>query len=291
MNINILLIFVILIIISYCILFTLNKKKYNETFTDSYDVDYDPYDYQYASISNVIYKNNKVIKNDIKQILSNLPKGLPKKILDIGCGSGSYTNEFKNNNFKVIGMDRSSNMIKKANIENPSCEFINKDIINNNSIEDTYPYIYIGHNVLNLNTHDEIVKIIKNCKKIIDKNGCLICHISDNKEMDIFPREYSQFYKNNGNNKDIDKVSFTYFKKFRYDRWFSPKKNIPNKYYQYEKITLENNKERIKRTDLTILPKNKTIDIITKNGFKLHKVVDNRFKHQKDNIIIFVNKN
>ena len=179
-------------------------------------------------------------------------------------------------------------MIKKAKIENPSCEFLRGDAINSDTIKsNSYPYIYLGHNVINLNNHDEIVQIIQNCKKWLVKDGCLICHINDEKDLDLFPREYSQFYKNNGHNKDIDRVSFTYFKKFRYDKWFAPKKNLPNKYFQFEKITLENSKERVKRTDLTIIPKTKLIDIIKKNGFKLHKAIGNRFKHQKDNIIIF----
>ena len=120
-------------------------------------------------------------------------------------------------------------------------------------------------------------------------NGVLSLHVSDNKNPDIFPREYSQFYKDNSKNEDIKKVSFTHFKTFRYDRWFTTKNNMKNKFHMYEKILLPNTKERIKRTNLTILPYEEIEKILNNNKLKLFKKIKNRFNHQYDDIFIFNN--
>ena len=94
MNINFIIIGLILIVVLYSIINYYNNSiekffsKSVENFeeekqnNDIYKVDYDPYDSQYAVISNIIYKDDKVIENDITQILDKIPK-IYLKILDM----------------------------------------------------------------------------------------------------------------------------------------------------------------------------------------------------------------
>ena len=43
--------------------------------------------------------------------------------LDIGCGTGNYTNEFQKSGFNFIGIDPSEKMLKKAKIKNPHIDW------------------------------------------------------------------------------------------------------------------------------------------------------------------------
>ena len=129
-------ILIITIIFLGCLTFSMYKKNVKiENFKDLYNIEYDPYDEQYASLSNIIYNDQKVIKNDVQQIINSIPNYIEKRILHIGCGCGNYTKEFKNNNYKIIGVDRSKNMLKKATIEHSDCDFIRGDAINSDTFE------------------------------------------------------------------------------------------------------------------------------------------------------------
>ena len=48
------------------------------------------------------------------------------RILDIGCGKGTFTQILKRRNNYVLGMDISPTAIKKASIKYPECEFLVK---------------------------------------------------------------------------------------------------------------------------------------------------------------------
>jgi len=289
----------ILIICLICLILIILLKQRNnfenyllfENFKDKYNIENDNYDKQYVDICNIIENDKKCIKNDIKNINKYLKNDIPKKIVDLGCGTGHYTNGFLETGYEVIGVDKSRNMLEKATIENPRCDFIRGDIKNNNLFENNTLYnIFIGKNVLNLNTYSDIVEIIKNVSKWIIKGGNIIVNMYDENNMNkIFPREYSQYFKNkNKKNDGINDVTFTHFKKFRYDTWI---KNISkNKYDLFEKIVLENGDNRIKKQELTILPKTKLIDLFIQNNFIIKNVIKNRYKYIKNNLLIFQKK-
>lgn len=48
-----------------------------------------------------------------------------KKVLDLGCGYGFYTNYFKSIGANVIGVDASKAMLALASQRYPSCDFSN----------------------------------------------------------------------------------------------------------------------------------------------------------------------
>ncbi len=71
----------------------------------------------------------KNIKNEEKKIFKNLISKkhvTNKRILDIGCGTGDYTQLIDKNN-KFFGVDITSNMLKKAKQKIPNGNFVQAD--------------------------------------------------------------------------------------------------------------------------------------------------------------------
>lgn len=53
-----------------------------------------------------------------EQLIHHLKPTKSGKYLDIGCGTGNYTNELQNNGFQFIGIDPSKQMLEKAKLKN-----------------------------------------------------------------------------------------------------------------------------------------------------------------------------
>ena len=261
-----------------------NKIVY-EKFIDKYNIESDDYDKQYVDICNIIENDKNKIENDVNEILKKING---KKIYVFGCGTGHYTSQFLKNNYSVIGIDKSRNMLEKASIENSKCEFIRGNIKKKTLFKDNeLNNIFIGKNVINLNSHSDIIDIIRNIGKWIKKDGNVIVNVYNENKLDkIYPRQYSQSFVNNNSHKDgIKNVTFTYFKKFRYDTWM--KKISKNKYDWFEKIVLENNKYRITKKNLTILPKKDIINLFINNNFIVKNIIKNRNSYLQNELIIF----
>lgn len=60
--------------------------------------------------------------DNLNYFLNLLPK--ETRILDAACGTGKYWDIITSKNFKVTGMDQSSNMLKKAQIKYPKISII-----------------------------------------------------------------------------------------------------------------------------------------------------------------------
>ena len=79
-----------------------NSYMMFEHFKDKYNIETDNYDKQYVDICNIIENDKNMINNDVKNIIKNLGDNVPKKIIDMGCGIGYYTNSFLENGYNVI---------------------------------------------------------------------------------------------------------------------------------------------------------------------------------------------
>ena len=87
---------------------------------------------EYSYIYDNIY-SNKNYKKEFDFILKYLKRFSPKSktILDLGCGTGSYTQFFAKKNYQITGVDISKSMIdiaKKKIRNKKNVSFIVKDI-------------------------------------------------------------------------------------------------------------------------------------------------------------------
>lgn len=104
-------------------------------------------------------------------LLELLPKE-PKKVLDIGCGTGALTKQIAELGHKVTGIDQSLNMINQAKESYPDLNFFLEDILNPTDQIETYDVAFsnaVFHWIPNQD------RLLKNISEHLTVNGQLIC--------------------------------------------------------------------------------------------------------------------
>jgi len=283
------------IIVSLVLFYCLYKKKEKqiEGFEDKYHIAGDEFDKQYVDMYDIVWVDKNivefVVKNIDNRLLKNYGEAKDKvKILDCGCGIGYYNNFFGLLGYESVGVDKSKNMLRKGMTYFPSDKLIRGDIVNYQLFnEKEFSHIYVGDNVLNMNTHKDINKILKNCYFWLRNGGYLIVDLKDRNKLDYFPAKYSQFYIDDKGNKH----SFTYFKNFLYDRFYLPEQKEDDNYSLYEKVVLSDNRKRIMRRKILIPERNELVKLIEKNGFKYEGMIeDDSYKNGNGFDVMFFKK-
>lgn len=260
-----------------------------ENFQDKYNLAGDDFDKQYVDMYDLVWVNRKKDKSIADFINENLLKKGEKEdinILDCGCRTGNMNNLFSEMGYKSTGVDKSKNMLKKGANYYPGDTLLRGDITNYRLFGGKkYSHIYIGDNVLNMMSHKDMNKIIRNSYYWLKSEGYLVVDIKDIDKLDYFPEEYSQYYIDDKKNKH----SFTYYKNFLYDRYFINEGK--DKYTLYEKVILENNEERIMKHNLVIPKRNELVKLIEKNGFKYEGLLeDDKIKNGNGFDIMYFKK-
>lgn len=136
------------------------------------------FDKDYSKIYDFLYTNKDYTKetNLIKTILKKyLPNS--KSLLDLGCGTGLYSNLITKLNFNVVGVDRSSNMLSIANQKykkNKKLSFI-KSSIENIKLNKKFDIISALFHILSYQrSESEIDKFFSKSYLHLNKNGILI---------------------------------------------------------------------------------------------------------------------
>ena len=78
---------------------------------------------RYDKIGKTYNQTRKADPYITSRLLHHLNPTLNGTYLDIGCGSGNYTNEFKKKGYNFIGIDPSEEMLGKARQKNPNIEW------------------------------------------------------------------------------------------------------------------------------------------------------------------------
>ena len=73
---------------------------------------------KYDNIGTNYNLTRKADKYLTERLLHHLKPTKSGKYLDIGCGTGNYTNELQKNGFQFIGIDPSKQMLEKAKLKN-----------------------------------------------------------------------------------------------------------------------------------------------------------------------------
>ena len=123
------------------------------------------------------------MKDDNKNIfeISNLIKwgNLNDRsfILDVGSGTGHHVAEL-NENYKVIGLDLSESMIKKAKKNYPNCEYLHGDV-NNTLLFYPNTFSHISCFYYTLYYIQDKSLFFENCIRWLNNGGYLMIHLVD----------------------------------------------------------------------------------------------------------------
>lgn len=94
-------------------------------------------------------------------------------ILDLCCGSGDFVRIIKKfyPRAKILGLDFSKNMIKRAKFKNPACTFIQGDCTKLPFKENEFDYITMGFGLRNIENRsiaiEEIYRVLENGGKFL----------------------------------------------------------------------------------------------------------------------------
>ena len=156
---------------------------------------------------------NQTVKADMSKLYDIFLKNLPYnqgKILDLGCGSGRDSKYFLNSGFKVVAMDISEELGKRAS------EYIGQKVIIQDMRELNYQDEFIGiwacASLLHLD-EDEIIETLRKIFKSLKRDG--IVYIS---------------FKYGDKNYEKDGRKFTCF---TYEKFIKIGKELENKILQW----------------------------------------------------------
>jgi SAM-dependent methyltransferase len=130
----------------------------------------------YAAYYDLIYRDKDYEKevDFIEEIFGEIiGKSNPKKILEVGCGTGNYTKILVDRGYKVTAIDISEDMLELAR-EKCDCEVIKGDIsdITINEKFDTCIAMFAVMGYLTENA--DIIKALNNIRKHLKPNGIFV---------------------------------------------------------------------------------------------------------------------
>ena len=129
---------------------------------------------KYAKYYDLLYKDKDYYNETlyISKIIKKSTKG--KKILEIGCGTGSHAIELSKKGFQVCGIDNSKQMISAAKKKTKKLKFKVSDA-RKFKFEEKFDIILLNFHVINFITNEnELKKFFINCYRALSKNGILL---------------------------------------------------------------------------------------------------------------------
>jgi hypothetical protein len=258
-------------------------ENYEERMGGKLDKDDTPdfYDKEFVEIYESVYRDESDSKNIIKTMktkcLDNLKDKKLIKILIGGCGVNKTGSLLKKDYDNIICIDKSENMLLKAQQLHPECKYIHGDLRNPKLFEKgEFSHILLDERTLYYHSNEDMIKIIENCNKWLANQGFLIIPIYNPKRFVLGSRFYSTHYIDDKNNLH----GFTYLNDFAHDCYYISKneesgeegelmKKNKNWYSYYDKIILDDGKKRIKKTDFYIPEPDELYTILLRRFFKV----------------------
>ena len=127
----------------------------------------------YAEYYDLIYKDKDYVKevDFLEEIFETIYK--PKRILEVGCGTGSYTKILLERGYEVTAVDISEDMLKIAG-EKCACKFIKGDV-RDITINDKFDACIAMFAVMGYITRNsDIIKALNNIRRHLKPNGIFI---------------------------------------------------------------------------------------------------------------------
>jgi len=159
---------------------TLDTTRF--TFFSENDKIYDDF---YVNIYDDLVFNSVKTTFEINQIINNTKPTSKSIILDVGSGTGHHVAELAAKKLKVIGVDKSKNMVDKAKELYPTLDFEQGDIIQASMFKkESFTHILcLYFTVYYLNT-EEKGAFFANCMKWLKPGGYLVIHLVDREMFD-----------------------------------------------------------------------------------------------------------
>jgi SAM-dependent methyltransferase len=176
------LILVIIFLIVYTLFKNVNEKKEGFSIsTDEFtfkDGKSNIYDDFYVNIyDQLVYSD---VKNDyeIKQIVNNTKPDEKSIILDIGSGTGHHVAALASQNFKVVGVDQSKQMVDKAKEMYPKLDFMQGDVMNAMTFQ-PQSFTHILCLYFTIYYMQDKLQFFRNCMNWLMGGGYLVIHLVD----------------------------------------------------------------------------------------------------------------
>lgn len=123
-----------------------------------------------------------------KGLLEFVPRNDNQNILDLGCGTGVLTAKLADLGEKVIGVDSSENMIRKAYRQYPDIEFKVCDALAL-PFSDEFDVVFSNAVFHWINDHNAL---LCNIHKVLKKNGLLVCEFGANGNIATIENAFAQ---------------------------------------------------------------------------------------------------
>jgi len=294
-------IFLLVIVSLFLILFIYSAYQYynlKEDFDNPLDVKTDKIDKLYAKLFDKVFNEKALYLEESKQIIEFVkthPVKSKKKdeqlILDAGTGTGKHFQYLSAGSLKLIGLERSESMIDIFKIRNPIGKVLVGDMRNENLFNgEQFSYILCLKETLYHNSIKEWDTILSNFYFWLKPGGYLIIHIFDRNKLDPSPLNITFGRKDfKGRLHGI-----TNFPDFTHDGWWEQRGKVTCQYNEIYAIRDKSGdivKKRHYKHNLIIPEKDKIIEKIMSNYFKVVKVVKLEDKGMKDHELYFFKKN
>lgn len=115
-----------------------------------------------------------------------------KKIIDLGCGTGSFTICLKKHGFECMGVDKSKAMINKAQKKDKTITWIVADITNLKIINKFDGVICLFDTVNYILNKKDLSSFFKNVNGILNKNGIFLFDINTKNKKSSLKGRYIQ---------------------------------------------------------------------------------------------------
>ena len=244
-------------------------EKFEDKFQD-HEKYIEIYDKEFIDLYEIVYRDFFDIEHDMKIVSSKVIDNIKNKndinMLVCGCGVGKLPKYLKDKYNKVIGVDVSELMLRKAQSLYPNIKFVRGNLVKPQIFEkNKFSHIFIDERTLYYNKTNEIKTIIHNIFEWTIDKGFLIIPIYDPDNLQVACRYYSSNYMDNKGNLH----GFTYLNDFSHDCYYIKNDENKENISYFDKVIFDTGEKRIKKTEFNFPSKENMYDIILNSGFEL----------------------
>lgn len=282
------LIFITLILVGFS-LFSVKKEGFTNYGVFTYNESSNIYDDFYSNIYDMLAQSSSKNIYEIGEIIQQTSPNQKSIILDVGCGTGDHVSLLKEKGYNVMGIDKSSNMIKKAKEKYSDCNFKIADVLRNN-IFYTNSFTHILCLNLTLYYIEDKDLFFKNCLAWLKPGGYLVIHLVNR---DLFYPNISSNKNAFVSNEKKERIKYSKMKTtdFTYTSNFNLDRNIDIAKFK-EKFEFKDGKIK-KQEHKLYMPSDKSIvNMAQSQGFIFQGIIDlMNIGYEYNNLYVLVKSN